>query len=37
MRNKLKFFGIEISSEGISPDKNKIKAIKYALPPSNIN
>ena len=35
--DKLKFFGIEISNEGISPDKNKIKAIKHALPPSNIS
>ena len=33
--DKLKLFGIEISSEGISPGKNKIKAIMHALPPSN--
>ena len=34
---KLNFFGIEISSKGISPDKNKIKAINPPLPPSNIS
>ena len=35
--DKLKFFGVEISNEGISPDKKKIKAIKHVLPPSNIS
>ena len=33
----MKFFGIEISSEGISPDKIKIKATQHALPSSNIS
>ena len=37
MTDVLKFFGIEISSEGISPDKNKIKVIKHSLPPINIS
>ena len=35
--DKLKFFGIEISSERIAPDIKKMKAIKHALLPSNIN
>ena len=35
--DELKFFGTEISSEGISLDKNNIKTIKHALPPSNIS
>ena len=35
--DKLRFFGIEISSERIAPDIKKMKAIKHALLPSNIN
>ena len=34
--DKLYFFGKEISTEGISPDKNKIKAIQHALRTSDV-
>lgn len=33
--NKIKFLGHEISSEGISPDKNKTNAISSMSPPQN--
>ena len=35
--DKLKFFGIEISSERIALDIKKMKAIKHAVLPNNIN
>ena len=36
-QSKIKFFGIEISEKGISPDPDKITAIKNAQAPRSVN
>ena len=36
-QSKIKFFGIEISEKGISPDPDKITAIKSAQAPRSVN
>jgi hypothetical protein len=35
-KNRLTFFGMVFSAEGISPDPNKVSAIRNAAPPSSV-
>ena len=36
-QEKIKFFGIEISKNGINPDPNKLEPIKNARPPTTLS